>query len=188
FRPWSRTAPESSGRVATGSACPGRYAAPRPSTARHRGGRYRYSLQAGARRRPAPGQSLSRLFQTVQPLRFVFCTQSIDKLAEPAAFEHLIELMQGQVDAMIRHPSLREVVGSDPLRAIAGTDHRLAGSGALAGETLPLHLEQSRPQHLQRLGLVLVLRLLVLLDDDEARRKVGNPHRAVGRIDGLATR
>src|SRR5690242_7500369 len=87
---------------------------------------------------------------------------------------------------MVGHESLRKIVGPDPLRAIARTDHRFASTGALVRQSLSFHFEQAGSQHLQRLRLVLVLRLLVLLDDYEAGRKVGDPDRAVSRVDGLA--
>jgi hypothetical protein len=47
-------------------------------------------------------------------------------------------------------------------------------------------LEQPALQHLQRLGLVLELRALVLALDDDAGRHVANLHGAVGGVDALA--
>src|SRR4029077_5007455 len=61
----------------------------------------------------------------------------------------------------------------------------LALRGPCAVARLPFHLIEARPQDLERPGLVLVLRLLVLLDHDEATRQMGNPHRTVGRVDRL---
>ena len=49
----------------------------------------------------------------------------------------------------------------------------LRAPGALVGQPLALQLVEPGAQHLQRLGLVLVLRFLVLLDDDEAGRQDG---------------
>ena len=42
------------------------------------------------------------------------------------AGDDLIELVQRQADAVIGHAVLREVVGADPLAAIAGADQALA--------------------------------------------------------------
>ena len=49
-------------------------------------------------------------------------------------------------------------------------------------------LVEPRAQHLHRLGLVLVLRLLVLLLHDQAGRQMGDAHGAVGGVDRLAAR
>ena len=51
---------------------------------------------------------------------------------------------------------------------------------------LQLHLVEARAQHLHRLRLVLDLRLLVLLRDDEAARDVGDADGGVGGVDALA--
>src|SRR5208283_4713957 len=95
---------------------------------------------------------------------------------------------KGQIDAMVGHPALRKIVGADALRSIATADLALALRGARAVARLPLHLVEARAQDLQRLRLVLVLRFLVLLDDDETGRQVGDPHGAVGCVDRLTTR
>ena len=49
-------------------------------------------------------------------------------------------------------------------------------------------VEQPRAQDLQRLRLVLVLRLLVLAGDDEAGRQVRDAHGGVGGVDALPAR
>src|SRR5207244_13245633 len=67
-------------------------------------------------------------------------------------------------------PILREVVGADPLGAVAAADLAFAVGGAHRGLRLALHLVKPGAQHLQSARLVLVLRLLVLLDDDEIGR------------------
>ena len=81
--------------------------------------------------------------------------------------------MKREIDSVVGHSALREIVGPDPLGAVARADHRLARAGAFAGKPFALHLKQPRAQNLEGLGLVLVLRLLVLLDDDEASREDG---------------
>ena len=49
-------------------------------------------------------------------------------------------------------------------------------------------LARERAQHLQRLRLVLVLRLLVLTRHDDARRDVRDAHGGVRRVDALPAR
>ena len=45
--------------------------------------------------------------------------------------------------------------------------------------------QDEKSQHLERLGLVLVLRFLILLGDDEPGREMGDAHRAVSGVDRL---
>ena len=93
-------------------------------------------------------------------------------------FENFGQAVQRQVDAVIGHAPLREIVGPDPLRTIARPDHRLARRPTARRQPLALGLVQPRAQHLQRLGLVLVLRFLVLLDHHQPGRQMRDPHRA----------
>ena len=72
--------------------------------------------------------------------------------------------------------------GADALGAVAGADLAAPGLRPLGIELCPLEIVESRAQHLHGLGLVLVLRLLILLLDDDAGRDVGDPHRAIGRV------
>ena len=94
--------------------------------------------------------------------------------------------MHRVMDAMIRHPVLREVVCPDLGGAVTRADlsSPLTGaSGLLLGEHL---VQQPRPQHLQRLDLVLQLALLILALHHEIGRQVRDAYGAVGRIDALA--
>src|SRR5690606_29035124 len=52
-------------------------------------------------------------------IRLMICYQCIDKLVQGAAVQDLIELVQSQIDAMIRDTSLWKIVCANPLRAIA---------------------------------------------------------------------
>ena len=124
--------------------------------------------------------------QTGEAFRFILGRKRVDQFAQPRAFEHFIELVQRQVNAVVGDPALGEIIGADAFRTVARADHRLARAGALARQPLALELEQPRAQHLERLGLVLVLRFLVLLDDDQAGRQVGDADRTVGGVDRLA--
>src|SRR3954471_15598131 len=131
-------------------------------------------------RRAAPAMASLSLIQARQALRLVLGDERTDQLVE-LAFQYLGQAVEGEVDAVIGHPALRVIVGADSLGTVAGADHRLARPRPLRGEPLALLLVEAGAEHLQGLGLVLVLRLLVLLDDDEAGGEVGDPDRAVGR-------
>ena len=89
---------------------------------------------------------------------------------------------------MVGDAVLREIVGPDLLRALAGADLRPPGGRLLRLLPLPLDLVQPRSQHAQRLLLVLELGLLVLHRDDEARRQVRDPDGRVGRVHALTAR
>src|SRR5205085_7088444 len=92
----------------------------------------------------------------------------------------------GEVDSVVGPAGSGGIGGADALRTVAGAAHRLPCACPLVGQTRAVELVEAGAQDLQRLGLVLVLRLLVLLDDDEAGGKVGDADRAVGGVDRLA--
>jgi hypothetical protein len=89
---------------------------------------------------------------------------------------------------VIGDAALRKVVGPDALRPVARADLRAAVGGSRRFAGRALHLVEPCPQHLERLGLVLVLRLLVLLLHDEPAWQVRDANGAVRRVDGLAAR
>src|SRR5262245_11207437 len=110
--------------------------------------------------------------------------QRVDHRVE-VAVEHTIELVQGEIDAMIGDPALREVVRADLLRAVAAAHHGTAVRRDRRLLVLSGTIEQPRAQDLERLRLVLVLRLLVLAGHHQAGRQVGHAHRRVGGVDAL---
>ncbi len=87
---------------------------------------------------------------------------------------------------MVGHAALGEVVGPYFLAPVAGADHRPPAGLHPRLVLLLAQVVQPRPQHFQRLGLVLVLGLLVLAGDDHAGRNVGDAHRRVGGVHALA--
>src|SRR3954454_24683452 len=103
------------------------------------------------------------------------------------AIQDARQIREVRMDAVVGHPILREVVGPDLVRSVAGADQRLPGSRVLLALPAPLGFLEPRTKHGHRLGLVLVLALLVLDLDDGAGREVGDPHGRVGRVDRLAT-
>src|SRR3546814_6604588 len=71
-----------------------------------------------------------------------------------------------------------DVCSSDlAFRAVARADHRAARARAFGVQALAFGLVEPGAQDAERLGLVLVLRFLVLLDDDEAGGQMGDAHR-----------
>src|SRR5579859_3006489 len=68
--------------------------------------------------------------------RLVLGDQRLDHLVERLAGHDLLDLVEGQVDAVIRHAPLRKIIGADPLRPVAGADLALAIGGAGVVERL----------------------------------------------------
>src|SRR5262249_3776253 len=132
--------------------------------------------------------SLASAVDHRQSRRLIFGEDRIDDLVERLAAHHLVDLVKGQVDPMIGDPALRKIVGADALRSVAAAALPLSPGGTGAGAGLPLHLVKTRAQNLERSRLVLVLGFLVLLNDNEPGRQMGNPYSAVGRVDRLAAR
>src|SRR5688572_7354786 len=78
------------------------------------------------------------------------------------AVENLVEPVERQLDPMIRHTALREVVRPDFLRALSRPDLRAARGGELSLLLLALELVQPGAKDTHRLHAILQLRLLVL--------------------------
>ena len=64
--------------------------------------------------------------QTGQKFSLIFCDQGIDYVIKRFAHNHLVELVQCQIDSVIRHPSLREIIGANALRPVSGANLALA--------------------------------------------------------------
>src|SRR5207237_474276 len=126
-----------------------------------------------ASRLAASARASRTLIEARQAFRLILGDEGAQQFVE-LALQNLGEAMQGQVDPMVGHPPLREIICADSLRAVARADHRFARTGALRSQPLALQLVEAGTEHLQGLGLVLVLRLLVLLDDDEPGGQVGD--------------
>ena len=104
------------------------------------------------------------------------------------AFEHVLQLVRREVDAVIGDAALREIVGADLLGALAGADLAAAVLRDRVLLLAHLHLVEARAQHLHGFRPVLDLRLLVLLRHDDAGRDVREAHGGVGRVHALAAR
>src|SRR5216683_1233047 len=119
-----------------------------------------------------------------QRLRLLLRRQGVDKRID-FAVQHVVELVERQVDAMVGDAGLREVVSANSFRTVARADHRTAGLGDLRVLLRVGSLEQPRPQNLERTRLVLVLGLLIPADDHHPARDMRNPHGGVRRVDAL---
>src|SRR5215471_2419986 len=125
-----------------------RYARPWRTSGQREGKR---SIPAGPILSPASA-ALGR-----QEFRLMLGHQRVDDLAQRLALDDLRQLVEREVDAVIAHPALREVVGADALGAVARADLAAPLGGAGGVLLLPLMVVESRPQHGQRLGAVAVL-------------------------------
>src|SRR6185503_3749720 len=111
---------------------------------------------AGARPRPAPGCSRHR--------------------------RRVLELF----GLVVRDDVVAEVVGADLLGPLAGADLAAAILGDRVLLLAQLDLVEAGAQHFHRLRLVLDLRLLVLLRDDDAAWQVGDADRGIRGVDALS--
>src|SRR5690606_15205133 len=104
--------------------------------------------------------------ERAQLIRAVLARERIDHLVE-LAFENPVELVQREVDAVIGHASLREVVRANTLRSIPRADEALAARGRLALALRDLGVAQPGREERHRARAILMLGALVLaLDDD----------------------
>lgn len=69
--------------------------------------------------------------------------ERVDHLVQ-IALHDLIQLIERQVDAMIGHSALREIVSPDTFAAIPAADLALAVSGAFRVRRLTLHVKETR--------------------------------------------
>src|SRR3989441_1756164 len=119
-------------------------------------------------------------------LLFLRLLQCGDQVVE-FAVHHFIDVVGGEVNAVIGDAILREVVGAHLLRAITGPDLRppfLRARSLLLGDHA---VQQPRTQDLEGLDLVLQLRLLILTLHLEPGRQMRHPDRAICGVHALAT-
>src|SRR5262245_12266289 len=92
-----------------------------------------------------------------QELGLMLGHERIDDLAQRLALDDLRQLVKREVDAVVAHAPLREIVGADALGAIAGADLAAPLGGAGGVLLLALVVVEPRAQHRHRLGAVAVL-------------------------------
>src|SRR5262252_2887494 len=134
----------------------------------------------------ATSSGIADLVHGCQFARLMLCYQSIYQFVERGAFQHLIELVQRQADAMVGDAPLREVIGADALRAIARANLALALRSPRLGRLLTLELIETRAQHLHGEAAVLVLRFLGR-NNDNAGWQMRDAHGRIRLVDVLAT-
>src|SRR5450432_209612 len=99
---------------------------------------------------------------------------------------HLLELVDGEADAVVGKPVLREIVGADFLAAVAGADHCFALLGQRGLLFFHLEFVETAAQHEHAFFAILDLRFFVLATDDRIRRNVRDAHRGIRSIHRLA--
>ena len=102
--------------------------------------------------------------------------------------EDAIELVQRQADAMVGHPVLREIVGADAFGAVARADLAFARGRRARRRCASRSASKSRARRIFIALALFLCWILVLTDDDDAGRQVGDAHGAVGGVDALARR
>src|SRR5690606_36244194 len=93
----------------------------------------------------------------------------------------------GIPNAVVGNAVLRKVVGADFLAAITAADKATALGGKFGLLLLDFLLQQPRAQHAHGLLFVFDLRFFILVGNDHAGGQVGDAHRAIRRVDALAT-
>src|SRR5688500_10833227 len=101
------------------------------------------------------------------------------------AIHDAVDLVEGEVDAVVGHAALRKVVSADAIGSIAAADERLAGGGLLRGLLLRALRLDSRGEHAPGLLAVLVLAARILAFDHDSGRKVREAYRRIGLVDVL---
>src|SRR5947209_10168665 len=78
--------------------------------------------------------------------RLMLGGERIDQFAQGLAGDHLRQFVERQIDAVIGHPSLREIVGTDALGTVAGADLFATIGGAGGVDALSLRVINPRAQ------------------------------------------
>jgi len=112
--------------------------------------------------------------------------QAVDDLVQIPA-QNGIQLVQSQLDPVVCHPALGEIIGADLLGTVPGPHLALPGFRLRVMLLRQLQLLESGPKHLQCLVLILKLGLLILAGDHDPCRNMGQTHRGIRRIDTLAS-
>src|SRR4051812_24983596 len=102
--------------------------------------------------------------------------ERVDDLVE-LTFHDAVDLVEREVDAVVGDPALREVIGANPLGAVARADEGLARRGGLGLLLALLLVADLGLQHAQRLLAVLMLRAGILALDHDAGRQMGDADR-----------
>ena len=96
--------------------------------------------------------------------------------------------MQCQTDPVVRHPSLRKIIGTDALTAVTGTHLAPAIRRNCMFLCLTGLVKHTGPQHLHRLFLILELGFLILALHHDARRQMRDADSRLRTVDVLSAR
>ena len=119
-----------------------------------------------------------------EPVAYILGQQWLDHRIDPAG-ENFVERVQRQVDPVVGDPALGKVVGTNPLRAITGTDQQLTLTGNGIGRGAGLLIIEFGRQPGHRPGAVLVLGAFFLALHDNAGRQVRDANGRVSLVDVL---
>ena len=103
--------------------------------------------------------------------------EGVDHFVQRFAGHDLVELVENEMDPVVGEPPLRKIIGADAFGAIAGPDLGTPVRGALGVKFLALRIVDPGTQERHGAGAVLVLRTLVLHEDDGSRRQMGDADR-----------
>ena len=101
--------------------------------------------------------------------------QGIDHFID-IAIQKGVQLVDGHIDAVIGDPSLGEIVGADPLAAVAGTNLTFTVFGYFTLLFLLFNFIKSGLKNFEGLILIFELRLFILTGYHHPGRDMGNPH------------
>src|SRR5262249_3846897 len=141
--------------------------------------------------RLTPAARRALLIRTIsprEPLLLIELLQRCNQLVEPAR-DDAVQALEREIDAMVSHGVLREIVGADALAAVAGADEGAPLFGPLPVNRLLLPLVQPAAQDAHGPLEIFVLAALILAFDFQLFRRaalVPDPHRAFSLVDMLA--
>ena len=140
-------------------------------------------------RRVARGRLLAVLFaaEALQTFLAVEGHQILNQFIHVTEHD-LIQLVQRQIDAVIREAVLRKVIRPNPLAAIAGTNQRASLFSPFRLRLLLFHFQQPTSQNPHRFGTVFMLAFFVLATDDRIGGQGSDAYGAGGLVDFLPAR
>src|SRR5258708_7770360 len=134
---------------------------------------------------PEPASTL--IGERSELLCLVLGEQRLRQLGKIAVHD-VVDLVEGETDAVVGDPSLRKIISADALGTVPGADQGFARGGFLGLLLAKLTVLDARRQHREGLLLVLVLGAPVLAFHDDAGRQMRDSHGRVGLVDVLAAR
>src|SRR5713101_1261282 len=136
--------------------------------------------------RPRPRRAPSTLFgERGELLGLVLGEQRLRQLGKIPVHD-VVDLVEGETDAVVGDPSLRKIISADALGTVARADQGFARGGFLRLLLAPLLVLDARRKHRERLFFVLVLRARVLAFHHDSGGKMRDSNRRVGLVDVLA--